>query len=47
MRKMSLMTALGLATLLLLSACHTTAGVGRDLSSAGGAITNSANQHSY
>jgi predicted small secreted protein len=32
---------------MLLSACHTMAGVGKDLSSAGGAITHSADQHSY
>ena len=47
MRKINLVTLFGLATLLLLSACHTTAGVGKDLSSAGGAITHSANEHSY
>ena len=47
MLKFNLMTAITLAAFLLLSACHTTAGVGRDLSSAGGAITHSADQHSY
>jgi predicted small secreted protein len=47
MRKFMLVTALGLVTALLLSACHTTAGVGQDMSSAGGAITHSANKHSY
>jgi predicted small secreted protein len=47
MHKFSLMTAATLAAMLLLSACHTTAGVGKDMSSAGGAITKSAEQHSY
>ncbi len=47
MRRLNLVTAIGLAAFLLLSACHTTAGVGKDLSSAGGAITHSADQHSY
>jgi predicted small secreted protein len=47
MRQFNLLTALGLATMLLLAACHTTAGVGKDLSSAGGAITHSADEHSY
>jgi predicted small secreted protein len=47
MRKLSLLTAIGLAAALLLGACHTTSGVGKDLSSAGGAITNSADKHSY
>jgi predicted small secreted protein len=47
MRKFTIATAIGLAAVLLLSACHTTAGVGKDLSSAGGAITRSANHHSY
>jgi predicted small secreted protein len=47
MLKFNLMTAITLAAFLLLSACHTTAGVGRDLLSAGGAITHSADQHSY
>src|SRR4051794_4787576 len=36
MRQVNLLTALGLAAMLLLAACHTTAGVGKDLSSAGG-----------
>jgi predicted small secreted protein len=43
----SLRMALTLATLLgaapLLAACHTTAGVGQDLSQGGHALTNSAN----
>jgi predicted small secreted protein len=43
----NLMTAIGLVAVLLLSACHTTAGVGKDLSRAGGAITHSADEHSY
>jgi predicted small secreted protein len=47
MRTFNLLTAISLAALMLLSACHTTAGVGKDLSSAGGAITHSADQHSY
>ena len=47
MHKFNLMTAIGLAAILLLSACHTTAGVGKDLSRAGGAITHSADEHSY
>jgi predicted small secreted protein len=47
MRKFSLMTAITLAAALLLSACHTTAGVGKDMSSAGGALTKSADKHSY
>ncbi|GAB2178434.1 entericidin A/B family lipoprotein [Dongia sp. agr-C8] len=47
MRTINLLTAVGLAALLALAACHTTAGVGKDLSSAGGALTKSANKHSY
>jgi predicted small secreted protein len=47
MRTFTLLTTIGVAALLLLSACHTTAGVGKDLSSAGGALTHSANKHSY
>jgi predicted small secreted protein len=47
MRKFNLMTAVTLATFLLLSACHTTSGVGKDISKAGSAITNSADKHSY
>jgi predicted small secreted protein len=30
---------------MLLAACHTTAGAGKDISAAGNAITNSAQQH--
>jgi predicted small secreted protein len=47
MRTFSLMTALTFAGFLLLSACHTTSGVGKDISKAGSAITNSADKHSY
>ncbi len=47
MRKLNLMTAVTLAAFLLLTACHTTSGVGKDLSSAGGALTKSADKHSY
>jgi predicted small secreted protein len=47
MRKFNLMTAATLAAFLLLAGCHTTSGVGKDLSSAGGAITKSADKHSY
>ncbi|MDY0884100.1 entericidin A/B family lipoprotein [Dongia soli] len=32
---------------MLLTACHTTAGAGKDISAAGHAITKSADQHSY
>ncbi len=45
----SLLAAAALLALLaaapLLAACHTTAGAGEDLSNAGHAITNSADQH--
>jgi predicted small secreted protein len=47
MRASTILAAIGLTAILLLSACHTTAGVGKDISSAGGAITHSANEHSY
>jgi entericidin B len=47
MRKFSLAAAIALAASLLLSACHTTAGAGKDISAAGNAITKKANQHSY
>lgn len=47
MRRINLVAAVGLTAMLLLSACHTTAGAGKDLSSAGNAITHSANEHSY
>jgi predicted small secreted protein len=46
MRRIRLMTAVGLAAMLL-AACHTTAGAGRDISAAGHAITHSATEHSY
>jgi predicted small secreted protein len=46
-KKLSLvLTALALlAAAPLLSACHTTAGAGRDISATGHAITHSANEH--
>ena len=47
MRKFSLAAAISLTAIFLLSACHTTAGAGRDISAAGHAITNSADRHSY
>jgi predicted small secreted protein len=47
MRKINLVAAISLTAMLLLSACHTTAGAGKDLSAAGNAITHSANEHSY
>ncbi len=46
MRMINLAAAIGL-TAMLLAACHTTAGAGKDLSAAGSAITHSANEHSY
>jgi len=45
MRKFSLVAAISLTAALLLSACHTTAGAGKDISAAGNAITKSANKH--
>ena len=47
MRKFNLMTAVTLAAFLLLSACNATSGMGKDISKAGGAITKSADKHSY
>jgi predicted small secreted protein len=47
MRKFSLAAVLALAAALLLPACNTTAGAGKDISAAGNAITKKANQHSY
>jgi predicted small secreted protein len=47
MRRFNLMTEISLAAFPLLSACNTTAGAGQDLSGAGGAITRSADEHSY
>ena len=47
MHKLRLAAALGLTAMLLLSACHTTAGAGKDISAAGHAITKSADDHSY
>lgn len=46
MRMINLAAAIGL-TAMLLAACHTTAGAGRDISAAGNAITHSATEHSY
>ena len=46
MRNFNLMTVVILAAFTL-AACNTTAGVGKDLSKAGGAITKSADKHSY
>lgn len=46
MRMINLVAAISL-TAMLLGACHTTAGAGRDLSAAGHAITHSATEHSY
>jgi len=40
------MTAASFALLVLLAACNTTAGAGKDISAAGHAITKSADQHS-
>jgi predicted small secreted protein len=42
---LALLFALLFGAMPLLAACHTTAGAGRDLSSAGHSITNSADQH--
>jgi len=47
MRQFNLMTAATLAAVLLLAACNTTSGVGKDLTRAGDAITKSADKHSY
>jgi entericidin B len=47
MRKFSLVAAISLAAALVLSACNTTAGAGKDISAAGNAITKKANEHSY
>jgi len=41
------LAALVSLTAMLLAACHTTAGAGRDISAAGHAITHSATEHSY
>jgi predicted small secreted protein len=46
MRTITLVAAISL-TAMLLAACHTTAGAGRDLSAAGNAITHTATEHSY
>jgi predicted small secreted protein len=47
MRTFKLTTAVTLAAFLLLTACQTTSGVGKDLSKAGSAISKSADKHSY
>lgn len=47
MRSFIAMTVLSFAVLMLLTACHTTAGAGKDISAAGHAITHSADEHSY
>jgi predicted small secreted protein len=46
MHGINLLATIGL-TAMLLAACHTTAGAGRDISAAGNAITHSATEHSY
>jgi predicted small secreted protein len=46
MRRIQLLVAMVLSAMLL-AACHTTAGAGRDISAAGNAITHSATEHSY
>jgi len=46
MRPIVWMAAFGLSAMLL-AACNTTAGAGRDISAAGHAITHSATEHSY
>jgi predicted small secreted protein len=46
MRRIQLLLAVGLSAMLL-AACHTTAGAGRDISAAGNAITHPATEHSY
>jgi predicted small secreted protein len=45
MRAFNLPIAAGLAA--FLRPCHTTVGVAKDLSTAGGALTKSADKHSY
>jgi predicted small secreted protein len=47
MRTFKLTTVVTLVAMLLLSACNATSGVGKDISKAGGAITKSADRHSY
>jgi predicted small secreted protein len=44
-RQSRLTAAVSLAALVLLAACNTTAGAGKDISKAGHAITNSAEDH--
>ena len=45
MRKLNMAAAFSLIAMLFISACHTTAGAGKDISAAGNAITKSANKH--
>ncbi|HVZ00264.1 MAG TPA: entericidin A/B family lipoprotein [Dongiaceae bacterium] len=40
-----IVAALSVAAAMALAACHTTAGAGKDISAAGNAITNSAENH--
>jgi predicted small secreted protein len=47
MRNFRAIATVSFAILLLLTACHTTAGAGKDISAAGHAITHSADEHSY
>jgi predicted small secreted protein len=46
MRRIQLLVAMVLSGMLL-AACNTTAGAGRDISAAGHAITHTATEHSY
>lgn len=46
MRRIQLLVGISLGAVLL-AACQTTAGAGRDISAAGHAITHSATEHSY
>jgi len=46
MRTFNVLAAVAFAAILL-SACQTTAGAGKDISKAGSAITKSADKHSY
>lgn len=43
----TLIAIAAVTALMLLTACHTTAGAGKDISAAGHAITKSADKHSY
>lgn len=44
---LALLLAMVFGAMPLLSACHTTAGAGEDLSAAGHKVTNSAEQHTH